>query len=349
MKILRVGGSVRDEILQKYHPGLSVSTHDLDYVMIDVTETDLAMLRRQGYREVGTAFPGVFLHPETADQYCIPRSKKRGYDQLVDDLCHRDLTCNAIAVDEDGEYVDPFGGTRDIQNGILRHVSRHFADDPIRVLRLGRFAARFGFDIAPETIEFVDELRDAGSLDSLQPDRVLLELHKGFSEASPQDMILFLHDNSLITHIFGKYALVMVDNVLPLIKSVRQRVSTLTRLSVALVDFWNRMSVEDMNRFLSRFTLPSELTAVIKTFKRANREFHTYTELTPLERVRFLRSLRRLNAATTTSELIDSVLVFHGYQHILDAINDDTRRLKAVGIEPGSSLMDIESAYVAAL
>lgn len=349
MKILRVGGSVRDEILRKYHPSLTTTTNDLDYVMIDVTESDIDTLRARGFREVGVSFPGVFLHPETADQYCIPRSKKHGYDQLVDDLLRRDLTCNAIAVDETGEYIDPFGGLRDIQAGVLRHVSGYFADDLIRVLRLGRFAARFGFDIAPETVEMVDSLRDAGALDHLQADRVWLELHKSFSETAPQQFVMFLHDNALISHIFGKYALVMVDNVLPLTKSVKAQASTLTRLAVTLVDFWNRMSDVDLTRFLARFTLPTELVTVMKTFKRAHYEFHNYTELTAEERVKFLRSLRRLNAPTMTTAITDQVLQFHGYQHVLDAMMSDIARLSAVTISPGTPPAVIESNYIAAL
>ncbi len=147
----RVGGAVRDELL-----GRAVS--DTDWVVVGATpETMVA----SGYRPVGRDFP-VFLHPQTHEEYALARTERkhghgyRGFEffaspdvTLEEDLVRRDLTINAMARGPDGALVDPFGGARDLERGVLRHVSPAFAEDPLRVLRVARFAARFGFDVAP--------------------------------------------------------------------------------------------------------------------------------------------------------------------------------------------------------
>ena len=155
MKVYRVGGSVRDELL-----GLPVTDHD--YVVVG---SSAAEMERLGFRPVGKDFP-VFLHPESHEEYALARTERktaRGYKgftiyadadvTLEQDLARRDLTINAIARDEQGNLIDPHGGVKDLQARILRHVSPAFAEDPVRILRVARFAARFGFEIAPATLE----------------------------------------------------------------------------------------------------------------------------------------------------------------------------------------------------
>jgi tRNA nucleotidyltransferase (CCA-adding enzyme) len=153
VRIFRVGGSVRDELL-----GRPVA--DRDYVVVGATpETMLA----SGFRPVGRDFP-VFLHPETHEEYALARTERkhgrgyRGFEffaspdvTLEEDLVRRDLTINAMARGDDGVLVDPYGGAQDLAAGVLRHVSEAFAEDPLRVLRVARFAARFAFVVAPET------------------------------------------------------------------------------------------------------------------------------------------------------------------------------------------------------
>ena len=155
MKIYEVGGAVRDELL-----GLPVK--DRDYVVVGATPEEMTRL---GYRPVGKDFP-VFLHPQSHDEYALARTERktaRGYRgfqvyaapdvTLEQDLMRRDLTINAIAKDENGEIIDPYGGERDLRDRVLRHVSAAFAEDPVRVLRVARFAARFSdFRVAPETL-----------------------------------------------------------------------------------------------------------------------------------------------------------------------------------------------------
>lgn len=191
MQIYVVGGAVRDELL-----GLPVK--DKDYVVVG--STPQAMLD-EGYRPVGKDFP-VFLHPKTHEEYALARTERKtaaGYKgfavhasvevTLEQDLARRDLTINAIAKSKDGTLVDPFNGIADIQSKTLRHVSDAFAEDPVRILRAARFAARFAnFSVAPETNKLMQQMVQAGEVDALVPERVWQELSKGLSETKPSRM-----------------------------------------------------------------------------------------------------------------------------------------------------------------
>jgi tRNA nucleotidyltransferase (CCA-adding enzyme) len=187
VKAYRVGGSVRDELL-----GRKVA--DRDFVVVGATPEQMVAA---GYRPVGSDFP-VFLHPQTNDEYALARTERksgRGYRGFVfhatpdvtleADLARRDLTINAIARDDDGTLIDPHGGVADLRAGILRHVSPAFAEDPLRVLRVARFAARFGFSVAPETEALLREIAAAGELATLTAERVWQELAKALMEARP--------------------------------------------------------------------------------------------------------------------------------------------------------------------
>ncbi len=180
MQVYLVGGAIRDELL-----GLPV--RERDWCVVGATPDEMADL---GYRRVGRDFP-VFLHPETGEEYALARTERKtapGYHgfafdcspdvSIEDDLLRRDLTVNAIARREDGELVDPFGGAADVEKRILRHVSDAFAEDPVRILRVARFAARFaslGFSIAEETLELMRDIVAAGEADALIPERVWKE------------------------------------------------------------------------------------------------------------------------------------------------------------------------------
>jgi len=191
MKIYVVGGAVRDRLL-----GLPVQDHD--HVVVGATPED--MLAR-GFRPVGKDFP-VFLHPETHEEYALARTERKtapGYKGFVfhaaadvtleEDLARRDLTINAIACAEDGALVDPFNGQADLAARVLRHVGPAFAEDPVRVLRVARFAARFAdFHVAEETLALMRLMADNGEVDHLVPERVWQELSRGLMEARPSRM-----------------------------------------------------------------------------------------------------------------------------------------------------------------
>ncbi|HKW36309.1 MAG TPA: multifunctional CCA addition/repair protein [Burkholderiales bacterium] len=209
MKIYAVGGSVRDELL-----GLPVT--DRDYVVVGGTPEEM---ERRGYKPVGKEFP-VFLHPQTHEEYALARTERkvaRGYKgfqiraapdvTLEQDLQRRDLTINAMARDEGGRLVDPFGGAADLERGLLRHVSPAFAEDPVRILRVARFAARFGFTVAPETMALMRAMVADGEADALVPERVWQEFSRGLMEGEPALMFAVLAEAGALGKLFPGLAL----------------------------------------------------------------------------------------------------------------------------------------------
>ena len=194
MRIYRVGGSVRDELL-----GLPVV--DRDWLVVGATPQE--MLAR-GFKAVGRDFP-VFLHPESHEEYALARTERksgRGHQgfqfhadpsvTVEEDLARRDLTVNAMARDESGALVDPYQGVADLEARTLRHVSPAFAEDPLRVLRVARFAARFGFDVAAGTEALMREIVDSGELAELSPERVWREFALGLMAPMPSRMLAVL-------------------------------------------------------------------------------------------------------------------------------------------------------------
>ena len=187
MEIYLVGGAVRDKLL-----GLPVK--DRDWVVVGATPEDMTA---RGYKMVGADFP-VFLHPETKEEYALARTERksgRGYKgftvyagpdvSLEDDLQRRDLTMNAMAEDATGRVIDPNGGANDLKRGLLRHVSVAFAEDPLRVLRVARFAARFGFSVASETLTLMQRIVGEGEMEQLVAERVWSELERALGEKNP--------------------------------------------------------------------------------------------------------------------------------------------------------------------
>lgn len=199
MQTYLVGGAVRDKLL-----GLSVS--DRDWVVVGGTPEELLA---KGYQQVGKDFP-VFLHPDSKEEYALARTERKsssGYTgfecdasaevTLEQDLLRRDLTINAIAEDINGELVDPYNGQRDLQDRVLRHVSPAFSEDPLRVLRVARFAARFahlGFSIAAETLQLMQHMAGQGELETLPAERLWVEIQKALQSPSPQVFISSLRE-----------------------------------------------------------------------------------------------------------------------------------------------------------
>jgi tRNA nucleotidyltransferase (CCA-adding enzyme) len=196
LKVYCVGGAVRDRLL-----GLPVQDHD--WVVVGSTPEEM---ERRGFRPVGADFP-VFLHPETHEEYALARTERKvaaGYKgfnvyaspevTLEQDLLRRDFTINAIAEDSDGNLIDPYNGQADLRAGILRHVSDAFAEDPVRILRGARFAARFGFSFAPETLALMRNMVDNGEVDALVAERVWQELARGLMEKHPSRFFTTLRE-----------------------------------------------------------------------------------------------------------------------------------------------------------
>ena len=204
MKAYIVGGAVRDELL-----GISVA--DRDWVVVGATPDEMVAA---GFRPVGKDFP-VFLHPGTHEEYALARTERksgRGYKgfsvyaasdvTLEQDLARRDLTINAMARDEAGGLIDPFGGERDLREGVLRHVSEAFAEDPVRILRVARFAARYAFRIADDTLALMGRMVEAGEVEHLVAERVWQELANGLAEPHPERMFAALERCGALSRLF---------------------------------------------------------------------------------------------------------------------------------------------------
>jgi len=207
MRTYLVGGAVRDKLL-----GRPVIDHD--HVVVGAHPEDMLA---QGYKPVGKDFP-VFLHPKTNEEYALARTERktgRGYHgfafhadpnvTLEQDLARRDLTINAIAQDEQGKLVDPYGGARDIEQRLLRHVSPAFVEDPVRLLRVARFAARFaplGFTVADETMSLLQQMVRDGEVDHLVPERVWAETRKALGEAQPSAFLRVLRESGALAVLF---------------------------------------------------------------------------------------------------------------------------------------------------
>ena len=199
MQIFLVGGAVRDKLL-------NIDVHDQDWVVVGTTPE---VLISKGFSAVGKDFP-VFLHPETKQEYALARTERKtgagykGFDcyfspdvTIEDDLLRRDLTINAMALDDEGKLIDPYGGQNDLNNRVLRHVSSAFTEDPLRVLRVARFAAKLhhlGFSIADETQDLMKQIVASKELEHLTAERIWQEWHKSLSTQDPQVFLSVLRD-----------------------------------------------------------------------------------------------------------------------------------------------------------
>lgn len=208
MKVYQVGGAIRDKLL-----GLPVT--DRDWVVTGSSPNEMESL---GYKAVGRDFP-VFLHPRTHEEYALARTERKtgpGYKgfafntspdvTLEQDLARRDITINAIAEDESGTIIDPYGGRRDLEAGLLRHISPAFAEDPLRILRVARFAARFNFRVADETQKLMQQLAESGELAALVAERIWTELEKALQADHPVRFFEVLQDCNALEQVFPEIA-----------------------------------------------------------------------------------------------------------------------------------------------
>lgn len=209
MQIYLVGGAVRDELLGR-------PVKERDWVVVGATEDEMLALK---FKKVGRDFP-VFLHPETGEEYALARTERktgRGYTEfacyaaptvtLEEDLRRRDLTINAIAQAPDGTLIDPFGGVADLQSKVLRHVSPAFVEDPLRVLRVARFAATFGdFTLHPTTCALMCKMAASGELDALVPERVWQEVARALATEQPQRFFVTLQECGALERLFLEIA-----------------------------------------------------------------------------------------------------------------------------------------------
>jgi tRNA nucleotidyltransferase (CCA-adding enzyme) len=258
MRSYVVGGAVRDELL-----GRQVA--DRDHVVVGATPEQMV---EQGFRPVGKDFP-VFLHPDTHEEYALARTERKtapGYHGFVfhtspevtleDDLVRRDLTINAMARAEDGSIVDPYQGQADLRDRIFRHVSEAFAEDPVRILRLARFAARFpDFRVHESTLALMCNMVEAGEVDALVPERVWQELARGLMEERPSRMFAVLRDCGALARILPELdARWGMQDTLVIDAAAAQALPLEVRFAVLV----HALGTEPVTRVSKRLKVPNE-------------------------------------------------------------------------------------------
>jgi len=326
MKIYLVGGAVRDKLL-------GISNSDRDWVVVGARVEDMLA---KGYQQVGSDFP-VFLHPTSKEEYALARTERKtapGYTgfaftadpsvTLEEDLQRRDLTVNAIAQDEDGEYIDPYGGIRDIEKRQLRHVSDAFTEDPLRVLRVARFAARFaplGFQIAKHTMTLMQTLSKSGELNHLVPERIWQEMDKALRSPAPAVFFKTLHECGALAVIMPElenlYGVPQtpeyhpeIDTGVHVMMSVEQAVrlsdDPVVRFATLLHDLGKAVTPKDnwphhygheqlglplIDQFCTRLRVPKKHRAIARLVSEYHTHCHRAQELRPATMLRLLESL----------------------------------------------------------
>lgn len=339
MKKYLVGGAVRDRLL-----GLEV--RERDWVVVGATAEQLL---RQGYKEIGRSFP-VFLHPETQEEYALARRETktapgyRGFEvdfgpevTLEEDLMRRDLTINAMAEEDGGRLVDPYGGERDLAEKVLRHVSPAFREDPVRILRVARFAARFdglGFGIAPETMALMREMVAGDEAAALVPERVWQETVRALGEDAPQRFFEALRECGALKVIFpeidrlwgvpqpkrwhpeidtGVHVMMVLEQAARFSPSVEVRFAALTHdlgKGVTPEQYWPRhsgheaASVRLVGEMCERLGAPKRFRTLAEKVARYHGVCHRADELRPETKLKVLESLGAFRADSLLEDFL---------------------------------------------
>ncbi|MYA31628.1 MAG: multifunctional CCA addition/repair protein [Gammaproteobacteria bacterium] len=339
MKSYLVGGAVRDRLL-----GLEV--RERDWVVVGTTADELL---KQGYKEIGRSFP-VFLHPDTQEEYALARRETktapgyRGFEvdfgpevTLEEDLLRRDLTINAMAEDNDGRLVDPHGGERDLAEKVLRHVSPAFREDPVRILRVARFAARFdglGFAIAADTMALMGEMVSRGEAAALVPERVWQETVRALGEDAPQRFFEVLRECGALKVIFpeidrlwgvpqpkrwhpeidtGVHVMMVLEQAARFSPSVEVRFAALTHdlgKGVTPEQYWPRhsgheaASVRLVGEMCERLGAPKRFRTLAEKVARYHGVCHRADELRPDTKLKVLESLGAFRADSLLEDFL---------------------------------------------
>lgn len=340
MEVYEVGGAVRDSLL-----GLPVT--ERDYVVVGATPDEMLEL---GYRQVGRDFP-VYLHPETNEEYALARTERKtgtGHTAfsvdaskdvtLEDDLKRRDLTINAIARDSGGGIIDPCGGRDDLDKRVLRHASAAFAEDPLRVLRVARFATRFhglDFSIADSTVELMKAIARSGELDALSPERIWQETEKALKSDQPQVFFETLRDCHALEVIFPEIDRLFgvpqpakwhpeidtgLHTLLALAQAAKSSESPVLRFAVLVHDLGKgttprehlpghagheRRSVDLINKLSTRLRVPKRYLGLARAVARFHGMSHRAEQLRP---VKLLELLTEIGALRDTAVLDDFIV-----------------------------------------
>lgn len=317
--IFLVGGAVRD-LLMGFNP------KDKDYLVINTEPEELADL---GFEQVGADFP-VFLHPETGEEFALARKERKtglgynGFDVEVkgvsveEDLMRRDLTINAMAINYKGDLIDPFGGYVNIKSKLLKHVGIHFKEDPVRILRTARFAARYNFSVHKETIDFMSEMIENGEFDNLTKERVWKEFEKVIHEPYLENFFSSLRDIGAIEKL-GKFK--TIYNKPSILKTITDYPSEDIKFSSIFMDF-NAKELND-------FKMPAINQKNILFFNKWLNE-HFYLSLKPVKRIEFIKDTKAIHEPTEAIRKLNNLM---DYKKVVSFGNDLSDEYKLENIE----------------
>lgn len=329
MKIYMVGGVVRDQLL-------GLEPKDRDWVIIDASQEDVKYLESQGYSLVGADFP-VYLHPTSGEEYALARRERKvgnGYNgflwstsgvSLEEDLSRRDLTINAMAIyPPTGEIIDPFNGQRDLKDGILRHVSPAFVEDPLRVLRVARFAARFGFNVDPDTMSLMSRQVSSGELDHLTAERVWKEFEKIFDEPEMLWGLEVLQQCGALRRLFD-LELFDVDRF-----ALERAIEVDAPIASLCAIFFNRC---DLKKLESKIRFPSSILETIRLFKEQFGLITSFDKLPSLEKIALLKNVGALRQSLEFKYLMIACSIISSFRDWQLDIEKTIYLLKSINYE----------------
>lgn len=329
MKIYMVGGAVRDQIL-------GLEPKDRDWVIVGADNQDIKFLETQGYSLVGQDFP-VYLHPQTGEEYALARRERKvgnGYNgfswstqdvSLEEDLSRRDLTINAMAYDPTNKAViDPFGGQRDLKDGILRHVSLAFAEDPLRVLRVARFAARYGFSVDPDTMSLMSRLVSSGELDHLTAERVWKEFEKLFAEEHVVWGLEILNQCGALQRLFNIEFLDADKHVLDRAIDTDAPIASLCAL------FFSRCDLKSLEK---KIRLPSSVMETIRLYRDYFGLITSFDRLPSSEKIAVLKNVGGLRQSMEFKYLLIACSIVSFFRDWMVDIEQSISLLKNVDYE----------------
>lgn len=310
MKTYLVGGAVRDTLLGR-------TPKDQDFVIVGATKANVEQMLADGFQQVGADFP-VFLHPRTGNEYALARVERKtgnGYGgftvdtenvTLEEDLARRDLTINSMAQDvETGEIFDPFNGQDDLRQGILRHTTEAFAEDPLRVLRVARFAARYNFRIASETVDLARKIVHACELDHLSRERVWVELEKLLSERDAVAGLVALHRMGALRDLFAD------PNVEVALEQVVRRKDEFNEMNVLnkFIAFAHLFRFDD--KWMATMRVPTDVRKAYKMFLNINNRWASFDAMAPKQQLELFNEIRAFS----------DLAVFHSIEPVLNWVH----------------------------
>ncbi len=336
MQIYLVGGAVRDQLL-----GLAV--YDRDWVVIGATPEQML---KEGFQPVGQDFP-VFIHPKTGEEYALARTERKsgkGYTgftyhaspeiTLEQDLMRRDLTINAMAMNDSGQIIDPYQGQRDLELRLLRHVSSAFSEDPLRVLRVARFAARLaplGFTVAAETLALMQTLSAGDELDHLTPERVWKELERALSEASPATFFRVMTDADALEKLLPEcQSLQNPDQLNRFSQACEKTDQPFQRFACLLSICLSSASQHEITGLCDRLRSPNTFRDLALLCHQYHKALASFDSLSPSQRLQTIQGLDLLRRPQRIEDLMPCIKALHQNVHCdtLPIILDKMGRLQ---------------------